>query len=45
MDMREIAVGRLMLDNFPNVKAYWIMLTPRARRPRCRSAPTTSTAR
>ena len=27
MDMREIAVGRLMLDNFPNVKAYWIMLT------------------
>ena len=28
MDMREIAVGRLMLDNFPNIKAYWIMLTP-----------------
>ncbi|MDA0372752.1 MAG: aminofutalosine synthase MqnE [Planctomycetota bacterium] len=28
MDQREIAVGRLMLDNFPNIKAYWIMLTP-----------------
>ncbi len=27
MDMRNIAVGRLMLDNFPNIKAYWIMLT------------------
>lgn len=28
MDLRNIAVGRLMLDNFPHVKAYWIMLTP-----------------
>ena len=28
MDLREIAVGRLMLDNFANIKAYWIMLTP-----------------
>ena len=28
LDLRSIAVGRLMLDNFPNVKAYWIMLTP-----------------
>ena len=27
-ELREIAVGRLMLDNFPNIKAYWIMLTP-----------------
>jgi aminodeoxyfutalosine synthase len=27
-DLRNIAVGRLMLDNFPHVKAYWIMLTP-----------------
>ena len=24
-----VAVGRLMLDNFPHVKAYWIMMTPR----------------
>ena len=27
MDLRNIAVSRLMLDNFPNIKAYWIMLT------------------
>jgi aminodeoxyfutalosine synthase len=27
-DLRNIAVGRLMLDNFAHVKAYWIMLTP-----------------
>ncbi|MFK7741846.1 MAG: aminofutalosine synthase MqnE [Planctomycetota bacterium] len=27
MDQRAIAVGRLMLDNFPHIKAYWIMLT------------------
>lgn len=23
--LRQVAVGRLMLDNFPHVKAYWIM--------------------
>jgi aminodeoxyfutalosine synthase len=28
-DLRQVAVGRLMLDNFPHVKAYWIMMTPR----------------
>ncbi len=28
-DLRNIAVSRLMLDNFPNIKAYWVMLTPR----------------
>lgn len=28
-DLRQIAVSRLMLDNFPNIKAYWIMMTPR----------------
>ncbi|MEO7993259.1 MAG: aminofutalosine synthase MqnE [bacterium] len=28
-DLREIAVGRLLLDNFPHIKAYWIMLTPK----------------
>lgn len=28
MDLRSIAVSRLMLDNFPTIKAYWIMLTP-----------------
>lgn len=26
--LKTIAVSRLMLDNFPHVKAYWIMLTP-----------------
>lgn len=26
-ELREIAVGRLMLDNIPHVKAYWIMLS------------------
>jgi aminodeoxyfutalosine synthase len=25
-DLRTMAIGRLMLDNFPHVKAYWIML-------------------
>jgi aminodeoxyfutalosine synthase len=25
-ELREIALGRLMLDNVPHVKAYWIML-------------------
>ncbi len=26
-DLRTMAVSRLMLDNFPHVKAYWVMLT------------------
>jgi aminodeoxyfutalosine synthase len=26
-DLREIAVARLMLDNFPHIKAYWVMLS------------------
>jgi aminodeoxyfutalosine synthase len=29
MDLKNIAVARLMLDNIPHVKAYWIMMTPR----------------
>ena len=29
MDLKNIAVARLMLDNFPHVKAYWIMMSPR----------------
>ena len=28
-DIREIAVSRLMLDNIPHIKAYWVMMTPR----------------
>ena len=27
-DLRNIAVSRLILDNFDHIKAYWIMLTP-----------------
>ncbi len=26
-DLKTLAVSRLMLDNFPHIKAYWIMLT------------------
>ena len=26
-DLRTIAISRLMLDNFKNIKAYWVMLT------------------
>jgi aminodeoxyfutalosine synthase len=26
-DLRTIAISRLMLDNFPHIKAYWVMLT------------------
>ncbi|MBI1951333.1 MAG: aminofutalosine synthase MqnE [Acidobacteria bacterium] len=28
-ELRNLAVGRLMLDNFAHIKAYWIMMTPR----------------
>jgi len=27
-DVREIAVSRLVLDNIPHIKAYWVMMTP-----------------
>ncbi|MBI1803383.1 MAG: aminofutalosine synthase MqnE [Ignavibacteriae bacterium] len=26
-DLKTIAISRLMLDNFPHIKAYWVMLT------------------
>jgi len=29
MDLKNIAVARLMLDNIPHIKAYWVMMTPR----------------
>jgi aminodeoxyfutalosine synthase len=29
MDLKNVAVSRLLLDNFPHLKAYWIMMTPR----------------
>jgi aminodeoxyfutalosine synthase len=28
-DLKNVAVGRLLLDNVPHVKAYWVMMTPR----------------
>ena len=28
-DLKAIALGRLMLDNFPHIKSYWIMIGPR----------------
>jgi aminodeoxyfutalosine synthase len=28
-DIRAIAVARLMLDNIPHIKAYWVMMTPK----------------
>ncbi len=27
-DLRTIALARLMLDNFPHIKAYWVTITP-----------------
>ncbi len=27
-DLRNLAVARLVLDNFPHIKGYWIMITP-----------------
>ncbi len=28
LDIRNIAISRLMLDNIPHIKAYWVMMTP-----------------
>src|SRR6058998_788894 len=28
-DIKNIAIPRLLLDNFPHIKAYWIMMTPK----------------
>jgi aminodeoxyfutalosine synthase len=28
-DLRVIAASRLLLDNFPHIKAYWVMLGPK----------------
>ena len=29
LDLKNIAIARLMLDNIPHVKAYWVMMTPK----------------
>ena len=28
-DLKNIAVARLMLDNFPHIKAFWVMIGPK----------------
>ena len=28
-DLREVATARLVLDNIPHIKAYWVMVTPK----------------
>jgi aminodeoxyfutalosine synthase len=28
-DLKNIAISRLMLDNIPHIKAYWVMMTPK----------------
>ena len=28
-DLRNVALSRLLLDNFPHIKAFWIMITPK----------------
>lgn len=28
-DLKNIAISRLVLDNIPHIKAYWVMMTPR----------------
>jgi len=28
-DLKQIAIGRLVLDNFPHIKSYWQMVTPK----------------
>ncbi len=28
LDLKAIAIGRLMLDNFPHIKGFWMMITP-----------------
>ena len=28
LDLKAIAIGRLMLDNFPHVKGFWMMISP-----------------
>jgi aminodeoxyfutalosine synthase len=29
LDIKQIAIGRLLLDNFPHVKSYWQMVSPK----------------
>ena len=29
LDIKQISVSRLVLDNFPHIKSYWQMMTPK----------------
>ena len=44
LDIRNYAVGRLLLDNIPHIKAYWIMWARPSRKSRSASAWTIWTA-
>ena len=44
-DIRQIAVSRLMLDNFSHIKAYWQMMTAKIARFPCGLAPMISMER
>src|SRR5438309_2146719 len=39
LDIRQIAVSRLVLDNLPHIKAYWQMLTPKVAQRALRFGP------
>ena len=43
-DLKMLAVSRLMLDNIPNIKAYWIMMGMPLARSASTSVPTTCRA-
>jgi aminodeoxyfutalosine synthase len=45
LDLRTIAIARLLLDNFDHVKTYWIMQSLPLSQVALGTAPTTSTAR
>lgn len=42
--LRTVAVSRLMLDNIPHIKAYWIMMGTKLAQTASGTAPTTWTA-
>ena len=44
ISLKTMAISRLMLDNFPHIKAYWVMLGLKTAQVALRSGPTISTA-
>jgi len=45
MDLKTMAISRLMLDNFSHIKAYWVMLGIKTAQISCTTVLTTSMAR